>query len=147
MTSCLSEGKMPQYRLDTCSPYSAASSLSILRAVPTEMHMSRPDIITSDWTAQTLKLQHKVMRERYVTKQWPDGTSYKNTRTYKYEGSSRFIVLHESNFMTHATFMIMNYRNLFILCCSYRAFSYNYYTNQFMRCLKYIHEPKHVGVS
>jgi len=67
MTSCLSEGKMLQYRLDRCRSYSAASCLSILCAVPTQMDMSRPDVITSlsDCTAQTSTLQHKVTSGKY----------------------------------------------------------------------------------
>ena len=58
MTSCLSERKMLQNGLDRCRSYSAASCLSILCAVPTEMSTSRPDVITwlSDWTAQTSEL-------------------------------------------------------------------------------------------
>jgi hypothetical protein len=67
MTSCLSEGKMLQYRLDRCRSYSAASRLLILRAVPTQMDMSRPDVITSlsDWTTQTSTLKHKVTSGGY----------------------------------------------------------------------------------
>ena len=67
MTSCLSEGKMLQYRLDRCRSYSAASCLSILCAVPTQMNIGRPDVITSlsDWTAQTSKLQHKARSGGY----------------------------------------------------------------------------------
>jgi hypothetical protein len=58
---------MLPYRLDRCRSYSAASCLSILCAVLTEMHMSRTDVITllSDLTAQTSKLRRRAASEGY----------------------------------------------------------------------------------